>query len=101
MAHITNLPKGKQTFTNPTINGTAAVALAANSLRKLAIINNPSTTTTVYLGTSAVTTSAYAVALAPAANGLPGGAYLDADSNDAWWAVTSGASVSLNVTEIA
>lgn len=87
--------KGTKTLGTRSIGTTATLALAANSNRKEAILTNPSTSVTVYLGPAGVTTGTYTLALGP------GASYIDDASNDAWYAIVAAGTQQMNVTEVA
>jgi hypothetical protein len=86
---------GTKTLTQPSIGTSATLALAANTARREAILLNPATTGAIlYLGASGVTTSAYMVALDP------GDSYVDDASTDAWYGVSGGSAITINVTQV-
>lgn len=89
--------KGAKITTTPSVTTTAAQILAANMARKLAVIVNPSTTATLYIGAAGVSPTVFLAALPPNSNA----SYFDGDSTDAWYGCWSAGTGTAAVSEIA
>ena len=83
---------GTTAFTDPTCDTTADLILAANTLRKAAIIQNAGAVD-VYLGPSGVTTSSGLLLAA-------GASLVDSASTSAWYGITSSGTADLRVCEV-
>ena len=86
--------KGTKTFTDPAPTNTAAVALAANSSRITAVIQNVGTVD-VYIGKDNTVTTTNGLLLAA------GASLTDDSSTDAWWGITASGTADLRILEVA
>jgi hypothetical protein len=85
--------KGSKHFTLVTLSGTAAQVLAARTGRIRAFMQNSGSATATFGVDNTVTTSTGLAVLA-------GQTLDDPDSNDAWWGITAGGSVTIVVCEV-
>lgn len=88
-----NQVKGTSAFTDPACDTTADLLLAANTSRKVAIIQNAGTVD-CFIGPSGVTTSSGLSLTA-------GASFVDAHSTSAWYGITASGTADIRVCEIA
>lgn len=83
---------GTTAFTDPTCDTTADLLLAANALRKCAVIQNAGTVD-CYIGSSGVTTSSGLKLVA-------GATFVDDSSVSAWYGITTAGTADIRVCEV-